>query len=117
MLVLDGGCGVIGDVSYVSPDAFRYCLPQYWRFNFWGDRGMIESGLNLPKVRLYRSDGDAAEELEFPPDRRGGYFEDLHGAIQAGRGGMDASLFSATEVCLKAQAAADRGLFGIPLKD
>jgi predicted dehydrogenase len=117
MLVQDGGCGVIGDVSYVSPDGLHYSLPQYWRFNFWGDRGMIESGLNLPKVQLYRSDADSVEEHEPLPDRSGGYLEDLHEAIRAGSGKPDASLFAATEVCLKAQAAADRGMIGIPLKD
>ncbi len=117
MLVMDGGCGVIGDVSYVSPDGLRYSLPQYWRFNFWGDRGMIECGFNLPEVRLYRCDSDAAEELEPPPDHSGGYLDGLFEAIRAGGGYGNASLFSATEVCLKAQAAADRGMSGILLKD
>lgn len=117
MLVMDGGCGVIGDVSYISPDGFRYSLPQYWRFNFWGDRGMIEAGFNVPKVWLYRSDSDTVEEIEPPPDRSGGYLDDLLRAIRAKRGYPNASLFSATEVCLKAQEAADRGVFAIPLKD
>ena len=115
MLVMDGGCGVIGDVSYLSPDGFGYSLPQYWRFNFWGDRGMIESGFNLPKVRLYRHESDTVEEIEPSPDRCGGYLEDLLQAIRANRSRSSASLFSATAVCLKAQHAADRRLFGIPL--
>jgi predicted dehydrogenase len=117
MLVLDGGCGVTGDLSYISPDGFRYSLPQYWRFNFWGDRGMIESGLNLTKVRLYRSDAETAEELEPLPDRPGGYLEELLQVIRTGSGYASTSLFSATGVCLKAQAAADRGVYGISLKD
>jgi predicted dehydrogenase len=117
MLVMDGGCGVIGDVSYISPDGFRYSLPQYWRFNFWGDRGMIESGLNLPKLRLYRSDADTVEEIDLPPDRSGGYLEDLLLAIRTGRSYPNHSLFSATQVCLKAQEAADHGVCGISLKD
>jgi predicted dehydrogenase len=115
MLVMDGGCGVIGDVSYISPDGFGYTLPQYWRLNFWGDRGMIESGFNLQKVRLYRSESDTAEEIEPQPDRSGGYLEDLLEAIRARQCSFNASLFSATEVCLKAQEAADRGVSGIPL--
>jgi predicted dehydrogenase len=115
MLVMNGGCGVIGDVSYISPDGFGYFLPQYWRFNFWGDRGMIESGFNLQKVRLYRSESDTSEEIEPQPDRSGGYLEDLLQAIRARRCSFNASLFSATEVCLKAQEAADRGVAGILL--
>jgi hypothetical protein len=114
MLVMDGGCGVIGDVSYISPDGFRYSLPQYWRFNFWGDRGMIESGFNLPKVRLYPSDSDTAEEIEPPPDRSGGYLDDLLRAIHSAGSNPTPALFCATEVCLKAQEAADRGALGIP---
>ena len=117
MMILDGGCGVIGDLSYISPDGFRYSLPQYWRFNFWGDRGMIECGLNLPKVRLYRSDSEAVEELEPLPDRTGGYLDDVLNGIRAGNSYPNNTLFSATEVCLKAQAAADQGVFGITLKD
>jgi len=117
MLVMEGGCGVIGDVSYISPDGFRYALPQYWRFNFWGDRGMIESGFNMGRVRLYRSDSDTVEELEPSEDRSGGYLDDLLEAIGTGSGYPNASLFCATEICLRAQEAADRGLFAIPLKD
>ena len=117
MMILDGGCGVTGDLSYISPDGFRYSLPQYWRFNFWGDRGMIECGLNLPKVRLYRSDSEAVEEIEPPPDRNGGYLDDVLTAIRKGTSCPNDSLFAATEVCLKAQAAADRGVFRISLKD
>jgi predicted dehydrogenase len=117
MMSLDGGCGVIGDLSYISPDGFRYSLPQYWRFNFWGDRGMIECGLNLPTVRLYRSDSGSVEEMAPPPDRTGGYLDDLLSAIRTGNNYPNNGLFSATEVCLKTQAAADQGEFGITLKD
>ncbi len=116
MLVMDGGCGVIGDLSYISPDGFGYSLPQYWRFNFWGDRGMIESGLNLPTVRLYRSDSDTVEQIDPLPERSGGYLEDLLQAIRCPEGNPGARLFRATEVCLKAQEAADRGICAVLLK-
>jgi predicted dehydrogenase len=116
MLVMDGGCGVIGDVSYISPDGFRYTLPQYWRFNFWGDRGMIETGFNVPVVQLYRSDRDTVERIKPPPDRCGGYLDDLLQAIRAKSDYPNAGLFSATQVCLKAQGTADRGLPGYPLQ-
>jgi hypothetical protein len=117
MLFMDGDCGVTGDVSYISPDGFRYFLPQYWRFNFWGDRGMIESGYNLPTVRLYRGEGATVERIDPLPDRPGGYLDELIDAILRGKGYPNASLFRATGICLIAQEAADRGLFGIPLND
>ena len=109
MLVMDGGCGVIGDVSYVSPDGFRYSLPQYWRFNFWGQGGMIETALNVPKVRLYRRDAAECEEIEPEADRPGGYLEELLQAIRGDRDRPNGALFAATDVCLTAQSAADDG--------
>jgi predicted dehydrogenase len=116
MLFMDGECGVIGDVSYIAPDGLRYSLPQYWRFNFWGDLGMIESGYNLQWVRLYRSRAEAVEEIEPLPDRPGGYLDDVIDAIRTGSTAPNASLFAATEVCLKAQQAADQGVFPVALK-
>jgi predicted dehydrogenase len=117
MMVMEGGCGVIGDVSYISPDGFRYALPQYWRFNFWGDRGMIEAGFNEPKIRLYRSESQKVEEIEAPPDRSGGYLHDLVEAIRQKRGYSNAELFAATRICLTAQRVADQRIPGIPLRD
>lgn len=42
MLKLSNNCGVIGDVSYFSPDSFGYRLPYYWRVTVWGRNGVIE---------------------------------------------------------------------------
>lgn len=42
MLVLNNGCGVLGDVSYAEPDSHGYKMPHYWRFTVWGTRGVIE---------------------------------------------------------------------------
>ncbi|UCF96367.1 MAG: Gfo/Idh/MocA family oxidoreductase [Spirochaetaceae bacterium] len=108
MMVMDGGCGVIGDVSYIAPDGFRYTLPQYWRFNFWGDRGMIEMGLNEPTIRLYRAESEQVEEMEPAADRPGGYLEDLVQSIRGKQSHPNSELFTATRLCLKAQADADR---------
>ena len=55
--------------------------------------------------------------MEPLPDRDGGYLDELLTAVRTGARCPDAGLFSATEVCLKAQAAADRGLFRVNLKD
>lgn len=42
MLKLSNNCGVIGDVSYFSPDSFGYKLPYYWRVTVWGRNGVLE---------------------------------------------------------------------------
>ncbi len=115
MMVMEGGCGVLGDVSYISPDGFRYTLPQYWRFTFWGERGMLEMGLNVPKIRVYSASAEQPELFEPAPDRAGGYLDDLLAAVRGLKRRHDPQLVSATRISLKAQEAADRNMTGINL--
>jgi predicted dehydrogenase len=51
MLKLSNNCGVIGDVSYFSPDSFGYKLPYYWRVTVWGRKGVIEFNCADPGVK------------------------------------------------------------------
>jgi predicted dehydrogenase len=51
MLKLSNNCGVIGDVSYFSPDSFGYKLPYYWRVTVWGRNGVIEFNCTEPGVK------------------------------------------------------------------
>jgi predicted dehydrogenase len=111
MLVLEGGAGVIGDVSYVAPDSFRYGLPQYWRFTFWGERGLIEAPINASRLLLCRQGDDHPLEVAPSPDRRGGYLDDVLAAVGSGAiaDELRRGLLAATRTCLLAQQAADRG--------
>jgi predicted dehydrogenase len=43
MLKLDNNGGVLGDVSYLAPDAAGYSAPQYWRVTCHGSSGCIEA--------------------------------------------------------------------------
>ena len=115
MMVMEGGCGVLGDVSYISPDGFRYTLPQYWRFTFWGEEGMLEMGLNEQKIRVYPASAEKPELFEPANDRAGGYLEDLLEAVRGGKVRYDPQLVGATRTCLKVQEAADRHVTGIIL--
>jgi len=115
MMVMEGGCGVLGDVSYISPDGFHYTLPQYWRFTFWGEEGMLEMGLNEPKILVYSASAEQPELFEPAPDRAGGYLDDLLAAVRGQTDRYDARLVSATRICLKVQEAADRNMTGIIL--
>ena len=51
MLKLSNNCGVMGDVSYFSPDSFGYKLPYYWRVTVWGRNGVIEFNCSEPGVK------------------------------------------------------------------
>jgi len=50
MMVMDNGCGVLGDVSYSEPDSHGYKMPQYWRFTVWGTKGVLEFNSSEKKV-------------------------------------------------------------------
>jgi predicted dehydrogenase len=115
MLVMEGGCGVIGDVSYISPDRFGYTLPQYWRFNLWGEGGMLETAFNESKILLYPSEAELPREIEAAANRPGGYLEDLLQSVRGKRERPNRELIEATRICLKTQEAADRRPAGIPL--
>ena len=39
---METGAGVMGDVSYAAPTSQGYTHPSYWRYQVWGDKGMIE---------------------------------------------------------------------------
>ena len=75
MLTLENGAGVIGDVSYLTPDSFAYDFPHYWRTTIWGADGVIEAGVNSRTLSLYRNGESQARQLELPPGRPGGYLD------------------------------------------
>ncbi len=62
MVQMDNGAGLMADVSYASPTGIGWKLPTYWRFNLWGEKGMMEFGSNVtPQVTVYLD--HAAEPL------------------------------------------------------
>ncbi|MBR6514910.1 MAG: Gfo/Idh/MocA family oxidoreductase [Clostridia bacterium] len=65
MVELDGGCGLMADVSYAAPCHIEYGVPYYWQFLIWGTKGMIrfaEDGKN--GVEAYIDYADAMEFIE-----------------------------------------------------
>jgi predicted dehydrogenase len=112
MLEMEGGLGVIGDVSYLSPDGFGYRLPTYWRFTLWGEEGAAEGGLNSAGLALYRRRRSEPELVAPEPNRPGGYLDRLleSTADEALRRKGNHELFTATRVALLAQRGADQGM-------
>ena len=66
MLVLDNGCGVLGDVSYAEPDSHGYKMPQYWRFTVWGTKGVIEFNCIEKQIKAWIQ-GETAPRIITPP--------------------------------------------------
>ena len=110
--------GVLGDVSYLSPDSQGYTVPQYWRFTFHGTEGIIEGSRTVPEVRLWRNGRKEGETLVPDTSPDGGYLLDFIDEIQ----GVSTSCVSTTDqilestrVTLHAQRAADQGLTYLPI--
>ena len=62
MVTLTGGTGLMADVSYAAPNSCGYQTPYYWRFVFWGEKGVLECNYNSKEVRLWL-DGKEEETL------------------------------------------------------
>jgi predicted dehydrogenase len=117
MLMLSNEAGVIGDVSFVSPDSYGYSLPLYWRFTLWGSCGVLETSLNAEEIMLFKDGESSGRALPPGPADPGGYFEaflrEVKGkpADTAGESRLTtAGVFVASRVALRAQEAATRGL-------
>lgn len=102
----ENGAGLIADVSYSAPSGSAFRLSSYWRFSFWGDKGMIECALNRPELQLALSEREI--ELISAPPIADNCLSDLLLAIR----GLPTrfsqqSLFSSTLTALAIQQAAD----------
>ncbi|MDQ1256151.1 MAG: Gfo/Idh/MocA family oxidoreductase [Candidatus Hydrogenedentes bacterium] len=77
MLRLDNDGGVIGDVSYLTPEGAGYTLPAYWRFGIHGSGGYLETSATAKTVAVFCKDVADAREEPFDPPRPGGYLDDF----------------------------------------
>ncbi len=121
MLRLDNDGGVIGDVSYLTPENFAYEVPCYWRFTLHGDAGLAETSAVADGVMLYSNDSDSPQHIQPAAVREGGYWEDFLNEIRGlppGQRDNDealttADVLSAARTALLAQRAADENLHNL----
>ncbi len=62
----ENGAGLIADVSYSAPAPAAFRLPSYWRFSFWGEKGMIECALGAEKLLLAQAGRNELRLLTAP---------------------------------------------------
>ena len=116
MLTMSGGCGVIGDVSYFSPDRAGYSLPQYWRLTLWGREGMAETSATATQLSLALAGDEKLRPLPLPPSREGGYLHDFLADIEGSPAELDTrAVLRAARLALQIQRAADQGLREVSL--
>lgn len=116
MMTLEGGAGVLGDVSYCAPDSFGYTFPLYWRITVWGDQGVTEMSTSRPLV-FYKNGEKEPREVEADPAAPGEY---LDAFLQGVAGKKDTALtveevIQSARTSLLVQNAADEDKTNISL--
>ena len=110
MLTLDDGCGVLGDVSYFSPNSLGYRLPFYWRLTLWGRKGVIETSATMDEITVALDGEPGTRSIPLPAGNPGGYLKaflhDIQGASAADELST-ADVIRASRVALTVQWAAD----------
>jgi predicted dehydrogenase len=118
MATLSNGCGVLCDVSYLSPDVMGYRMPQYWRMTFSGSKGLLEATPTANQVAIYRSNADAPEVIATGAGNPGAYLESFLREMRGERESLhltSAEVFAASRVALLIQRAADEHLTQVRL--
>jgi predicted dehydrogenase len=77
MLRLANGGGVLGDVSYLAPDACGYAIPNYWRITLHGTSGFAETSSNAHGITVADDSSKEPELIPSAPGRPGGYLQDF----------------------------------------
>lgn len=119
MFTLSNGCGVLGDVSYLSPDSHGYALAHYWRVTLWGSGGMAETNINASGVMLYKNGENEGRNVPPAEPTPGGYLRDFLADIKGEQsfGRLSTSdVFRASRTSLLAQHAADNNLYNVTIE-
>ncbi|MBT3290794.1 MAG: Gfo/Idh/MocA family oxidoreductase [Victivallales bacterium] len=119
MLRLDNGGGVLGDVSYLAPDACGYSQRQYWRFTIHGTKGVAEIRGGDPNVMVANHTDKEPREIpgEASPNARD-YFADFRACAEGRPEEADlttALVLRAARLALTVQHAAEQGLTQVAL--
>jgi predicted dehydrogenase len=111
MLTLENGAGVLGDVSYASPDSHGYTFPLYWRVTVWGDGGVAEFEYNTKTLKLFKNGEKEGRDVE-PDEAAPGEY--LNAFLQQIGGEKNVALSTedvlrSSRLSLQVQNAADEG--------
>jgi predicted dehydrogenase len=117
MLTLENGAGVLGDVSYLTPDSFGYTLPQYWLTLIWGSDGLIEAAYG-GDLKLFKNGEKEPRTVETDAAMPGAYLDSFLKEIEGETQGLElttAAVLHSSRVALRVQQAADEGLTNVSL--
>ncbi|MDD4097466.1 MAG: Gfo/Idh/MocA family oxidoreductase [Lentisphaeria bacterium] len=112
MLRMENGGGVLGDVSYLSPDHCGYGVRQYWRLTVHGDGGVLESQNGEKTVHCALNGDPAPRDLPVDEGPYGSYLEDFLNDMAGNLSACDlttAGVLHSMRQTLIVQQAADSG--------
>ncbi|MDR1629650.1 MAG: Gfo/Idh/MocA family oxidoreductase [Oscillospiraceae bacterium] len=109
MVELEGGAGVVGDVTYASPGGLGFPLPQYWRTTIWGTGGVIEFNCTSNKLWAAFPNAKEPEIIEAPAQVEADYLTDFLADIAGNPTCFDTKRnLDSTKTLLKIQQFADK---------
>jgi predicted dehydrogenase len=119
MLKLDNGGGVLGDMSYLTPDGIAYAAPQYWRLTCHGSEGVLETKLHSKTVQIATRNDKEMHSVPAEADAEDGCLEAFLADISGKK--VDGALTTgdvlrATRQSLLTQQAADSERRDLPLR-
>jgi predicted dehydrogenase len=118
MLRLDNNGGVLGDLSYLTPEAVAYSASQYWRVTCHGDGGAVETSYNAKFVELATATDATPQSIPadagHPTGCLDAFLAEINGSIQPGAL-TTADVLDASRRALKIQRAADEKSSSVPL--
>ena len=106
MARLEGGAGILADVSYSAPTQ-AFSLPSYWEFRFWCARGMLSFNYAENKVTVWEegvSEPRIFEGIASDND----YLSELEAEIREGGTAITENVLASSRAALILQAAADK---------
>lgn len=106
MARLEGGVGVMADVSYSAPRQ-AFSLPSYWEFRVWCERGMLCFNRPDAAVTVYKDgENEPIRYTDLPKTRD--YLADFIDEIRNGTSAMTENIIASTEFALMLQVEADK---------
>jgi predicted dehydrogenase len=119
MLTLDNDGGVLGDVSYLSPEKCGYGLDQYWRLTVHGSGGLIEGSLLHDSLKLITHEDASPQQLSAADNDLESYLDDFLaeiGGAPSCDGLTTPSVIQSSRLALLAQQVGESGQTHIPFE-
>jgi len=118
MLKLDNGGGVLGDVSYLSPDRCGYAVRPYWRITIHGSGGLLETGCGEETILMANHTDAQPRQLPAARLRAADYLDDFLCEVrgQPEKAELTTALVvRAARLALTVQRVAEEGATGVKL--